>query len=377
MNILFITETFPEKDSYRGVFIKETALAVASSHKVAVIQGSGIQGQQDKFKFVFNLEDNLQILRFTYREIPFISFFPRRVKGTVMAFEKLLSHGFKPDIINACVYKTGVPSNIIKKKYGIPYVIREGNSGYMRKTLNRFEVKRARVAMENAAFILPVSAAQEQAIRSYGIKGRFEVVRNVVPDYFCYAPELRNSSKVKKFLCVADMHPKKNIPNLINACNILRKHSNNFAVDIVGEGKKIEDYRTLTRQKSLEDTVTFLGKKPKAEIARMMQRADFFVLPSRYEPSGNVLVEALSCGLPVVATRVGGIPEVINESNGILVESDNSQALADNMELMMDNCDAYDRKRISEDAHRKYSYDAIGKQLTAIYGKVLKEREKR
>ncbi len=275
------------------------------------------------------------------------------------------------------MYKTGLPANIIKKKYGIPYVLREGNSGFMRKTLNRFEIKKARTAMANADFILPVSSAQEGAIRSYGIKGRFEVVRNVVPDYFFYAPELRNRSETKKFLCVADMHPKKNIPNLINACHILQKKRQDFSVDIVGEGKKMEDYRKLVSQKSLEKTIRFLGKKPKTEIAKIMQAADIFVLTSKYEPSGNVLVEALSCGLPVTATRVGGIPEVINEDNGILVESDNSQVLADKMEWMMDNCGRYDREKISQDAHNEYSYDAVGRQLTAIYEKASEKREER
>ncbi|MBN1445559.1 MAG: glycosyltransferase, partial [Candidatus Omnitrophica bacterium] len=336
MKVLFVTRMFPEGNSW-GIFIKETALAVSKFHQVMVMHVSGARGQKERFRLAFNSQDGLQVLRVTYRDIPFLSSYASFVKGTVMAFEKLLSRDFKPDILNACVYKTGIPANIIRKKYGIPYVLREGYSGFMRGTMRRFELKRARIAMENAGYILPVSKAQEEAIRSCGINGKFEVVRNIVPDYFLYAPEMKNRSGTKKVLCVA-MQAKKNIPNLINACKILREKRQDFSVDIVGESEEKEGYINMVRSLSLENLIRFPGSKPKNEIAKLMQSADFFVLPSKYEPSGNVLVESLSCGLPVVATRVGGIPEVINDSNGVLVESDNSPALAEKMEWMMDNC---------------------------------------
>lgn len=372
MRVLFITKMFPEGDSW-GIFVKETALAAARFHQVAVIHARGIAGQKERFKFDFSIQDNLQILKFTYREMSFFSSYSRYAKGTVAAFEELVSQGFKPDIINACMYKTGLPANIIKKKYGIPYVLREGYSGFMRKSLRRFEIKRAKVAMENAACILPVSKAQEEAIRSYGINAKFEVVRNVVPDYFFYDPETRNRSEIKKILCIGN-RPVKNIPNLINACSILRKKRHDFIVDIVGEGKDMKDYKNMVRSLSLESIIHFPGSKPKNEVAKMMQSADFFVLPSKHEASANVLVEALSCGLPAVATRVGGTPEVINDSNGVLVESDNFPALAEKMEWMTDNCNTYDREKIARDAHEKYSCDTIGRYLTAIYERVLKER---
>lgn len=379
MKVLFIAGWFPKEGNYEGIFIKEHALAVARFHDVAVIYGEEKVWQREKYRFSFSIEDNLEVLRFTYREIPLMPSYSAYVKGILLAFEKFLSKGFKPDIIHACVYKTGIPAYYIKRKYGIPYVIREGYSGFMRRALNKRRIKRARIGMENADFILPVSNAQKEAILSYGIKGRFEIVRNVVPDYFFYPSERRTKSNIKKILCVAAMRPVKNIPCILNACKIIYKTRQDFVVDIVGEGEKMEEYKEMVHNLSLDKFIYFHGGKQKTEIAKMMQMADFFVLPSMYEPSGNVLVESLCCGLPVVATKVGGIPEVINETNGILVEPDNPRALADAMLYMMDNADKYDREKISLDAKNKYSYEAIGRQITSIYEEAImlyKQKEK-
>ena len=378
MKVLFIAGWFPDRGDYSGIFIKEHAMAVSRFNDVAVIYGEEKRWQKERYRFKSSLEDNLKVIRFTYREIPLFSSYPSYVKGALMCFEKLLSEGFKPDIINSNVYKTGIPAYIIKNRYDIPYVLTEHYTGFARKTLGRIKVKRAKIGMENAEFVLPVSNSLKNDIISYGIKANFEIVPNTAPDYFYYNPEVRNRSGVKKILCVAAMHPKKNIPSLISACRIIYNTRQDFVVDIVGEGEKMEEYKKMVGVLSLDGVINFLGGKSKTEIVKMMQGADFFVLPSKYENLPCVLLESLCCGLPVVATRVGGIPEIIDETNGILVESDNPEALAGAMLYMMGHSERYDRGKISLEAKKKYSYDAIGKQINVVYEKAIKlykERE--
>ena len=367
MKVLFMARWFPERGNYSGIFIKEHALAVSRFCEVAVIHGQGSRWQRERYKFYSSVEDGLKVLRFTYRKIPLFPDYSDYMKGFLLAFERLAAEGFEPDIINAGIYTTGVAANNIKQKYGIPYVIREGYSGFMRKNMSRKKLKRAKIGMENANFILPVSGAQKKAILAYGIKGDFEVVPNAVPDYFLYNPEMKKTAGIKRSLCVAAMHPKKNYPTLINACKIIHNIRRDWQLDIVGEGEKMDEYKKMVSCLSLEGHIHFLGGRQKTEIAEMMQSSDFFVLPSKFEPSGNVLVESLCSGLPVVATNVGGIPEIINESNGILVDPDSPEKLADAMLFMMDNSDKYDREKLSRDAKSKYSYDVIGKQITDIY----------
>ncbi len=374
MKVLFIAGWFPQHGDYNGIFIKEHALAAAKFHDVAVIHGKEKIWQKERFRFSLSTEENLQVIRFSYREVPFIPSYPAYVKGVLASFEKILSHGFKPDIVHACVYKTGIPACIIKKRYGIPYVITEHYSGFARKSLRKSHVKKAQKGMKKAEFILPVSNSLKEDIISYGIEGRFEVVPNVVSNQFYYVTRTRNTSGVKKALCVAAMHPKKNIPVLIGACRIIRKIRGDIAVDIIGEGKRMNEYAKMVRDFSLGGVIRFLGGKSKGDIARMMQNADFFVLPSRFENLPCVLIEALACGLPVVATKVGGIPEIVDDTNGILVEPDNPQALSEAMMYMMDNSGKYDREKISLYARRKYSCETVGEKLNAIYEQALKKR---
>lgn len=198
MKVLFIAGWFPQNDNYTGIFVKEHALAVAREHKVAVIHGEKNSKQENKLEFSSTIEDGMQILRFTYRKRSFFSSYPRYIRGMLTSFEKIISSGFKPDIIHANIYFTGIPANIIGKKHNIPYVITEHYSGFQRKTLGRDDIKNAKKGMENAKYILPVSNALKEDITAYGIDGNFEIVPNTVPDIFHYAPDLRNKDAVKK-----------------------------------------------------------------------------------------------------------------------------------------------------------------------------------
>ncbi|MCM8777984.1 MAG: glycosyltransferase [Candidatus Omnitrophica bacterium] len=375
MKVLFIAGWFPEVGNYSGIFIKEHALAVAKFCDVAVIHGKGKRWQRERYRFSLSVEDDLKVLRFSYREIPLLPSYNSYIKGIVIGFEKLLSEGFRPDIIHANLYKTGIPAYIIKKRYNIPYVFTEHYSGYARKTINKKKLKMAKTGIENADLVLPVSNSLKEDILSYGINGSFEIVPNVVSDNFYYNPEMKNMSGIKKVLCVAAMHPKKNIPNLINACKVIHNIRQGWTLDIVGEGEKLKEYQKMVSDLSLDKFIHFLGGKQKKEIAYLMQTSDFFVLPSKYENLPCVLLESLSCGLPVVATKVGGIPEIINETNGILVEPDNPKELAQAMLYMMDNADRYDRQKISLDAKNRYAYEAIGKQIISIYEKIISYRK--
>jgi len=107
-------------------------------------------------------------------------------------------------------------------------------------------------------------------------------------------------------------------------------HSGQSDVDLllVGSGPGETLLRARVRDLGLENTVQFHGRRAPDEIAQFMSACDVFCLPSRREGCPNVILEALASGRPVVASRVGGIPEIVNGRNGILVPAEDSQALA-------------------------------------------------
>jgi glycosyltransferase involved in cell wall biosynthesis len=102
-----------------------------------------------------------------------------------------------------------------------------------------------------------------------------------------------------------------------------------------------------------------------------MRAADLFVLPSRFENLPVVLLEALACGLPVVATAVGGVPEIVDEGAGRLVAPDDPAALADAIADVAGRLDTFDRAALARRARERYSLEAVGAVWDAIYAEVM------
>ena len=120
----------------------------------------------------------------------------------------------------------------------------------------------------------------------------------------------------------------------------------------------------------IDKLIRFTGEIPYREVARQMQQASAFVLFSRYENFPCVVVEALCCGLPVIAADTGGTREAINPSNGVLVTSENDEQLASAMQTMMQGYEKYERRKIAEDAAALYNFDRIGEEFLKVYRQV-------
>lgn len=147
-----------------------------------------------------------------------------------------------------------------------------------------------------------------------------------------------NTDQDPYIFCIAQHVEKKGLDVLLHAFEQLRHKHPSFKLVIAGDGPLRGQLQQLAISLRIDEKVEFLGQKGRSEIVKLLQGCQVFVLPSRSEPFGIAIVEALACGKPVVATAVGGIPEVIeNGKNGILVEPDNSAALADALIRVLTN----------------------------------------
>jgi glycosyltransferase involved in cell wall biosynthesis len=127
---------------------------------------------------------------------------------------------------------------------------------------------------------------------------------------------------------VANLSQNKDYPNLLNSAVLIRKIVPSINILIVGEGKERLKLIKLTQELGLTNCVKFLGLC--REVEKILPIFDVFVLPSAYEGFSNVIIEAMACGLPVVATNVGGNAEAVVEGEtGFVVPPHSSELLAE------------------------------------------------
>jgi len=160
----------------------------------------------------------------------------------------------------------------------------------------------------------------------------------------------------------------KGVHILLEGFKQLRDEMKNVQLTIVGDGPDRERLLNLSREKGIFDAVNFCGEA--AEIVSYLQKSSVFVLPSFSEGLSNVLLEAMACGLPVVATRVGGTIDLIEDGvNGILIEPENSRQLYQAVkkilqdEVLAKTIGAQARKTVEE----AFSMESVTEQYVSLY----------
>ena len=153
---------------------------------------------------------------------------------------------------------------------------------------------------------------------------------------------------------------------------VVRNHQ--VRLNVAGSGTGIELYRALAGKLGIEKHVAFLGFINRNELMNLYANADLFVLPSRRESFGMVLIEAMASGLPVVSTKVGAIPEVVRDGEtGILVNPDSPRELAEAICTLLDD---YERMKSMGSCGRElvlknFVWDVVAQRVVECYEKVL------
>ena len=145
-----------------------------------------------------------------------------------------------------------------------------------------------------------------------------------------------------------------------------------FSITIAGDGD-LEEIKNMAKEKNIQrDYINFHGTMNETEIAEIFQSHDVFVLFSDYENLPCVLLEAQMCGMPLIATNVGGVSEILsNEQDGILIEAGDEIGLFNSLNQMIDNIDKYNPSLIRERAIKQYSEKVVTDNFIEIYKNVL------
>ena len=376
LKILFLPAWYPEKDkTVDGIFIREHARAASCYNEVVVLYIKKVSPDivPGLPRLTSELiEDGIRTIRIYYRDSLIPGFiYPRHIISVYRGLARLSREGWIPDIIHAHVYSAGFAAVLMKIIFNIPVVISEHSSEFIQNALRSAEIIKARLALNKANVILPVSRHLMEAIKRYHMGYRFRVIPNAVNTVLFHPSENGEESGKKKILFVGLLKPLKGVNSLLSAIGLLADKRHDFVLDIIGDGPDRKEYEKMTGRLGLEKRVRFCGLKTKEEVARIMRKCSFLVQPSLVETFGVTSIETMACGKPVVATDLPVFREKINNGRGILVPAGDDTALAGAIDIMLDRYQDYAPGEIAEYALRNYSYKIIGSKLNEVYHDVL------
>ena len=298
----------------------------------------------------------------------------------------LRCEGWMPDVVQLnVIQKQGLLALWLKRKYGIPYVIVEHWSGYLPENGTfmrhpKFKRRLYRHIAEEAAIILSVSQRHAEAMKACGIRNdHWGKINNVVDEFFYestdrFTDRTQSTDRItqKMLLHVSCFDERaKNVKGLLRAAKMLSEKRQDWRLVLVGTGVDYADVRAYAESLQFpEGVLEWTGELTPREVSEQFDRADVFVLPSNYENAPVVISESLAKGVPVVASLVGGIPEMVDEKSGILVPPGHVEELAAALDRMLDSYPSYDKKIIRQ-AGEQYASDKVGAQLKAIYESVF------
>lgn len=177
---------------------------------------------------------------------------------------------------------------------------------------------------------------------------------NTVDLGFFYGTE--NKTINKNLLCVGNLEPLKRVDLLIDLMSMLKEH--NFQLHLIGSGSQLHELNEMVSAKGLSECIHFYGFLQKNEILDFYHKSDFLLFPSEYDIWGLVVLESMSAGTPVIASKYPGVvPElIVDDITGFVVDFENTEALAnkiisfygnENLNNMSKNCRDYVENKAS------------------------------
>jgi glycogen(starch) synthase len=331
-----------------------------------------------------------------YEGLPIYRLAMRTPEGSVKAHvNHFLTHRFirsevtnilqkhKIDLIHVhCVSSNGYYAMLARKELGLPLVVTTHGERTMDATQiyqrSAFLNRVLRELLAEADHITAVSRHTLDDMETYWGKPfgqRASVIYNGIDlsDFESGAPYSAGGPYI---MGIGRLVAQKGFDVLLRA--FAKANIAGWKLLIAGEGPERGGLEALIKELGLEGTAKLLGRADRAMAGALFRGCEFFVLPSRMEPLGIVNLEAMAAGKPVIASRVGGVPEIVSEGEtGLLVPSENVEALARAMARLAE--DPSLRERLGEAGRRavmEFTLSATASRYADIYSRITAdERE--
>lgn len=372
MNILLLTHSYPDLNhKWGGIFIQEQVKALSIKHDIIVVYFKVDYSHFAPFSdYSFLKKHNGRVTEyevtinksfFVINQLKILSNTYRFIKDEILNQKKI-------DIIHSHLsYPAGFLGTIIQKRKKIPNILTEHSwiRTYFRSWIHKQCVL---YALKNSACVVSVSKALKNDI-GFFCNRNILVIPNVVEvDKFSIS-KVKKSGPLNIGILGGMANFRKGLDILLKSVSLLKQMD--LLVHIGGDGIYLDTFKKLSKELGVDEKCKFYGEILTEDITDFYSQLDIFILASRDETFGVVVVEAMSCGLPVIATKCGGPQEIITKDTGVLVEKNNPDELAQAIVFVSENLASYDKDSIRKYALEKYGQKAFVESITQLYQDVL------
>jgi len=273
------------------------------------------------------------------------------------------------------IWPYGYAGMKLSARHSVPHIITaHGNDIYGLPYINNIWKQRIINILNSANYITTVSNSNFRIMKELGIIKQCAVIPNGFNDDL-FSP--RDATECRKLLgldsnksiimSIGNLEPIKGHSDLILAIKKLISSTKGILCLIIGTGTLEKRLKHLVRINNLEDYIRFVGWIPHNQIPLWLNSCDIFVLPSLAEGCPTVLLEAMGCGKPIVATAVGGIPDIINPTVGYLCKPSSPDNLANALQKCLES--SWNPNRIRQES-MNFTWRNIAKKYLEIYSRI-------
>jgi glycosyltransferase involved in cell wall biosynthesis len=386
LKILTYTTLFPNNTNPNfGVFIRERIRFMAEVMNLKVVApvpffpSININKKWYSYSQVhkFENQNGIEVFHPVYFMIPkfFMSIYGYFLYISTIGLLKKIKEYYDFKLIDShYAYPDGYASVLLGKNLGVPVTVTvRGTDINLFPTFPRIR-KKIIHALNQASKIISVSQALKDKIIDMGIpESKIHVIRNGVDtSVFFPVQSVRDEMDLPKgrkiVLSIGNIIETKGFQLLIKSIDIIKTSQKPPLLVIIGNGPYKNVLEDLVTTLDLNNDVLFAGPKPHGTLFKWYNACDVFCLASFREGIPNVILEAFACGKPVVATAVGGIPEIVTSDNGFMVPELSAEKIASAIVKSLNA--EWNREKIIEYA-KTFAWDVTGKNLFSLFQSII------
>lgn len=374
MRLLIIPSWYATEDKpNNGIFFKEQAESLAGSGVDVVVAYPDLRFRLGMLRRGIYRDYGAEVPTYIYRKRTLTPFnergrWPQISKMLEGLYDRVCRDIGKPDIVHLHSCRMGVEAVNLCRNHGLPLVYTEHFSGILGKMDDDLKYQFEKT-LEGCDCSIAVSE---------DLKARMVTKR---PDTL-FIPNLVDTSSFKimpnvapagdfVFAAMGNLVTLKGYDILIQAFASALRHMPGAKLYIAGKGEQEQELKSLIAELNVEDSVQLTGFLTRALAPKFYNGCDCFVCSSFTETFGVTLIEALSCGKPVIATRCGGPESIVNSKNGLLINAGDVLSMERALVYMYRRAKSYNPFLLREDCMKRFGKSYICQRLVQLYAHIL------